>query len=112
MSSVVTHGDLFKRLLDDEAPEVALAAAETVLSFGKSQSKIAKAKQVVVKYCDFNNSNSYYALTAVNIVDRNWEAFKEELPTIIALPTDDPTIERGGGYIERMFDSFKKRMKK
>ena len=104
--------DLLKRLLDDEAPEVALTAAETVIKFDTDPAMVAKAKRVVITYCDLNNSNSYFALTAVNIVDRHWQAFEEEMPTILALPTDDPTIKRGGGYIERMFDSFKVRMSK
>ena len=98
--------------LDDQVPEVALTAAEAVIKFSKDDAAIAKAKQVVVHYCDLNNSNSYYALSAVNIVDRHWQAFEKEMPTILAMPTDDPTIERGGGYIERMFDSFKVRMNK
>ena len=67
--------EVLKRLLEDTAPEVALIAAEDVIKFAKDAVMIAKAKQVVVKYCDFNNSNSYFALTAVNIVDRHWQAF-------------------------------------
>ena len=111
-SAIREHGDLLKGWLDDDAPEVALTAAESVLKFSEDASLIANAKQVVVNYCDMDNSNAFYALTAVNIVDRHWQAFEKEMPTILVVPTDDPSIERGGGYIGRMFDSFKERMSK
>ena len=111
-AAIREHRDLLKGWLIDDAPEVALTAAEAVLKFSEDASLIANAKQVVVNYCDMNSSNAFYALTAVNIVDRYWQAFEKEMPTILALPTDDPSIKRGGGYIERMFDSFKERMSK
>ena len=111
-SDVQRQSGLLERWLDDEAPEVALTAAEALIKFSEDAATVTKAKQVVVKYCDFNNSNSFFALTAVNIVDRHWQAFEKEMPTILALPTDDPSIERGDGYIERMFDSFKQRISK
>jgi len=105
------HGDQVKRLLDDQAPEVALTAAEILIKFNADAASVAKAKQVVVKHCDMNNGNVFYALTAVNIVDRHLQAFETEMPVILALPSKDPKIKRGGGYIERMFESFKLRMK-
>ena len=105
------HGDQVKRLLDDQAPEVALTAAEILIKFNAEAATVAKAKQVVVKYCDMNNGNIFYALTAVNIVDRHLQVFESEMPTILALPDADVKIKRGGGYIERMFESFKLRMK-
>ena len=104
------YGDQVKRLLDDQAPEVALTAAETLIKFNGDAVAVAKAKQVVVKYCDMNNGNAFYALTAVNIVDRHWRVFESEMPAILAMPVEDPKIKRGGGYIERMFESFKLRM--
>ena len=109
--AVVQHGDLLKQWLDDKAPEVALTAAEALIKFDNDAVTVAKAKQVVINYCDLKNSNSYYALTAVNIVDRHWQVFEQDMPTILAISTEDPTIERGGGYIARLFKSFKTRMK-
>ena len=111
-SAVQQHGDLLKRWLDDKAPEVALTAAEAIIKFDTDAATIAKAKQVVINYCDLNNSNSFFALTAINIVDRHWQAFATEESTIMSLPTEDPSIDRGGGYIERMLDSFKLRKSK
>ena len=110
--AVAQHGDLLKRLLDDEAPEVALTAAEALLKFDANPPTVAKAKQVVVKYCDMKQGNAFYALTAVNIVDRHWKAFEDQVPAILALPSEDPTIKRGGNYLVRMFKIFEQRMAK
>lgn len=113
--AVDQHSDLLKRLLNDEAPEVALTAAEALLSFDANDADPAtvnNAKQVVLKYCDMNQSNSFYALNAVNIVDRHWKMFESEMPTILSLPGNDPAIERGGHYLERMFKTFRERMSK
>ena len=108
--AVEQHSDLLKRLLEDQAPEVALTAAEALLKFDANPPTIAQAKQVVVKYCDMKQGNAFYALTAVNIVDRHWSAFEDQIPTILALPSEDPTIKRGGNYLVRMFKIFKQRM--
>ena len=107
---VAQHGDLLKRLLEDEAPEVALTAAEALLKFDANPQTVAKAKQVVVKYCDMKRGNAFYALTAVNIVDRHWNAFEDQAPAILALPSEDPAIKRGGNYLVRMFKIFKQRL--
>ena len=110
--AVAQHGDLLKRLLEDEAPEVALTAAEALLKFDSNPPAVAKAKQVVVKYCDMKQGNAFYALTAINIVDRYWKAFEQQMPTILALPSEDPAIKRGGKYLSRMFKIFKQRLAK
>ena len=106
------HDDLLQQLLEDEAPEVALTAAEALLKFNANPQVRAKAQQVVVKYCDMKQGNAFYALTAVNIVDRHWKAFEDQMPAIIALPSEDPAIKRGGNYLVRMFKSFKQRLAK
>jgi len=106
------HGDLLKRLLEDEAPEVALTAAEALLKFDANPLVVTKAKQVVVKYCDMKQGNAFYALTAINIVDRHWQAFADQVPTILTLPSEDPAIKRGGNYLVRMFKIFEQRLAK
>ena len=110
--AIAQHDDLLQQLLEDEAPEVALTAAEALLKFNANPQVRAKAQQVVVKYCDMKQGNAFYALTAVNIVDRHWKAFEDQMPAIIALPSEDPAIKRGGNYLVRMFKSFKQRLAK
>jgi uncharacterized sulfatase len=93
---------LLKKLLSDSAPEVSLTAAESLIKFSSDAKAIADAKTVIVKYCDQTNSNHYYALTALNIVDRHRDAFKAEMPGILEMPTEATKVKRGGGYVKRM----------
>jgi hypothetical protein len=93
---------LLVKLLSDSAPEVSITAAEALIKFGGNAKAVADAKAVIVKYCDLTNSNHYYALTALNVVDRHRDAFKTEMPAILKMPIEAAKIKRGGDYVKRM----------
>ena len=97
---IESYSELIEKLLNDSSPAVAIVAAESLARWG-DEASVTKALGVLEHYADFNNSNPFYAIHALNAIDRLNEKAKPILDRLNSLPLDDG-LKRGGKYIQRL----------
>lgn len=106
------HVDKMEHLMNDSCHCVAITAAETVVTnlAGEMQSK---AINLLVEKANFENSDFYSAVDALNSLGRIVEQGDREIEIPIgkikSYPTKPPKIKRGGSYIERLVEFIESR---
>ena len=110
-SGVDAAGETLNGLMEDRDPAVAIVAAEALAKFGsETQKQLAISK--LIRLADFNNSNIFGSVHALNAIERlSGEDTRTFADRIKNLPKEDGKKKRGGGYIARIVDSIESRSK-
>jgi hypothetical protein len=107
-----TRGDLLDRgqlgQLSDSLPELSPAAAivvaDVLATFGDDE-QAKQAFDVLLHFANFENANAFYAVQALNVIDRTIDRMNSVAPTTLQqlkrLPVNDG-LKRGGGYLKRL----------
>ena len=94
------HGDFLVQLMQDSAPAVSILAAETLAMHG-DHSQVTMALAVLKRQANFETTNYYHAIHAMNVLDRLDEKTKPIFELLMDLPVKT-SIERSGDYLERL----------
>ncbi len=99
-SSVEQQAELLAELLDDSSPAVAIVAAEALITWGDA-AQATQGLAVLERFANHEESNSYFAIHALNAIDRLDAKAVPILETVQKLPVDEG-LKRGGGYLKRL----------
>jgi uncharacterized sulfatase len=105
--AVGKHADVLRRLLEDETPVVRVPAAEALGRYGDAADR-KRAVEALLWAANTDNVHSHTAVAALNAIDALEGPPESVVAAVGELPTKDPRIKRGGGYVRRLVGDIAK----
>ncbi|MFQ5808354.1 MAG: sulfatase-like hydrolase/transferase [Armatimonadota bacterium] len=105
--AVRKHADVLRRLLEDESPVARVPAAEALARYGDAADQ-KRAVDALLWAANTENVHSHTAVAALNAIDALEELPESVVDAVGELPTKDPRIKRGGGYVGRLVEDITK----
>lgn len=103
-TSAKEHGEFLEVLLDDSAPAVSILAADILANHGAKR-QVEYSLAVLARHADFNLTNWFHAINALNAIDRLDKKALPILQLIHDLPVES-NRQRVGGYLQRLVKSI------